>query len=367
VSHHPYKKLSDKAFWRRSVGGVPPHEVDPVGAFSLRINQETKVATAGSCFAQHIARHLRTAGFNYYVVEPGHPILSANVRERHNYGVFSARYGNIYTARQLWQLLRRAYGEFSPEEDAWIEQDGSIKDPFRPTTQPGGFVSVAEMHADRRQHFTAVREMFETLDVFVFTLGLSECWLSLADGAVFPLCPGVEGGVFDAKKHAFYNQTVEDVVADMSAFVDRLRAINASANIILTVSPVPLVATAEPEAHVLAATTYSKAVLRVATEMLCKRYEHVHYFPSYEIITGAFNRGRYYSADLRNVTEKGVAHVMRLFLQHAAETASKEPISEEEQVRPADNFLARAQAFVEVECDEVALDRPEAGSSQGAR
>src|SRR5688572_15492645 len=85
LSTHPYKQLSDKAFWRRSVGGVPSHEVDPVGAFSLRITPETKVATAGSCFAQHIARHLRAAGFNYYVVEPGHPILPTKVREKHNY------------------------------------------------------------------------------------------------------------------------------------------------------------------------------------------------------------------------------------------------------------------------------------------
>jgi hypothetical protein len=333
-------------------------DVDPVAAFPLRINQETKVATAGSCFAQHIARHLRKSGFNYYVAEAGHPLLLSEIREKHNYGLFSARYGNVYTARQLWQLFRRAYGEFTPEEGAWIEADGSVKDPFRPTTQPGGFVSVAEMHADRSQHLAAVREMFETLDVFVFTLGLTECWISRADGAVFPLCPGVEGGVFDAEKYGFYNQTVEDVVADMSAFLDRLSAINEAAEIILTVSPVPLMATAEPEAHVLAATTYSKSVLRVATEILRKRYKRVHYFPSYEIITGSFNRGRYYSDDLRNVTEDGVAHVMRLFLQHATE---KEPVvtTKEERVNPADDFAARTQAFVEVECDEVALDRPQ--------
>jgi hypothetical protein len=367
LSKHPYKQLSNKAFWRRSVSDVPWAEVDPAAAFSLRIDRKTKVATAGSCFAQHIARHLRKAGFNYYVVEPGHQIIPPQVLEKHNYGLFSARYGNIYTARQLWQLFRRAYGEFTPVEDAWIEADGSVKDPFRPSTQPGGFVSVAEMQADRRQHLGAVREMFETLDVFVFTLGLTECWLSRADGAVFPLCPGVEGGVFDAKKHGFYNQTVDDVVADMSAFLDRLSAVNEAAEVILTVSPVPLMATAEPEAHVLAATTYSKAVLRVAAETLRKRYKHVHYFPSYEIITGSFNRGSYYSADLRNVTEDGVAHVMRLFLQHATETESEVRPEEPQTTSSGEDFVARAQALVEVECDEVALDRPDERSSHAAR
>jgi hypothetical protein len=356
LSAHPYKKLPDKAFWRRSLTGKPASEVDPVGEFALKIAPETKVATAGSCFAQHIARHLRSSGFNYYVAEPGHTILSPGLRREHNYELFSARYGNVYTARQLWQLMLRAYGEFSPAEAAWVEPDGSVKDPFRPSTQPGNFISVPEMEEDRRQHLAAVRTMFETLDVFVFTLGLTECWQSRADGAVFPLCPGVEGGVFDAGKYAFYNQTVDDVVGDMSSFIDRLATINEKAEVVLTVSPVPLMATAEPDAHVLAATTYSKAVLRVAAETLRRRYERVHYFPSYEIITGSFNRGRYYSDDLRNVTEEGVGHVMRLFLQHATINApvAKPP---EEAAASEDQFVASAAAVLQVECDEVALDK----------
>jgi hypothetical protein len=355
MADHPYRNLPDKAFWRRSVAAAKPHTVDPVGAFDLRLTPETRVATAGSCFAQHIARHLRNSGFNYYVTERGHPIIPESVRGRHNYGMFSARYGNIYTARQLLQLFLRAYGRFSPLEDAWFEQDGSVLDPFRPTVQPHGFISVAEMHADRRQHFAAVREMFETLDVFVFTLGLTECWASRVDGAVFPLCPGVEGGSFDAEKHVFQNQDVNEIVSDMSEFINNLSSVNMNASVVLTVSPVPLIATAEPDAHVLSATTYSKSVLRVAAEMLRRRHPHVQYFPSYEIVTGTFSRGRYFAQDLRNVTEEGVAHVMRVFLEHAIAGGPLHgpvPLENEQ-----DDFIARAEEFVQVECDEVALDR----------
>jgi hypothetical protein len=348
--------LPDKAFWRRSVAAVAPAKVDPVGLFDLRINLETKVATAGSCFAQHIARYLRKSGYCYYVAEPGHPILPARVRESHNYGLFSARYGNIYTARQLWQLFERAYGRFEPSEDAWEKAPDAFLDPFRPTTQPGGYVSRDELIADREQHLAAVRKMFETLDVFVFTLGLTECWRSTDDGAVFPVCPGVEGGTFDPSRYEFYNQSVEDVLADLTAFRDGLEAVNPQAQIIFTVSPVPLVATAEPHAHVLSATTYSKSVLRVAAEAMRQKFANVHYFPSYEIITGAFNRGAYYAPDLRNVVEDGVAHVMRLFMAHATAgaeaSAVKSDLASEE-----DEHLTIASRLVEVECDEIALDR----------
>ena len=353
---HPYKSLPDKAFWKRSVAGPPPADVDPVGVFDLRITPETKVATAGSCFAQHIARYLRDSGYNYYVAEPGHPIVPASIRAKNNYGLFSARYGNIYTARQLWQLFQRAYGKFTPHEAVWKEAEDIFLDPFRPSTQPGGFISAEEVEADRKQHLAAVREMFENLDVFVFTLGLTECWRSREDGAVFPLCPGVEGGSFDENRYEFYNQTVEDIVDDLTNLRNALAEVNPEASIVFTVSPVPLVATAQPGENVLSATTYSKSVLRVAAETMRRRFDNVHYFPSYEIITGAFNRGAYYAGDLRNVVETGVGHVMRLFMAHATGSAPGTKPSPPA-VANDDDHLEAAGRLIEVECDEVALDK----------
>src|SRR5581483_11293590 len=131
MSQHPYKSLPGKAFWRLAVAGPSMADVDPVGTFGLTIDENTKVATAGSCFAQHIARYLKNSGFCYYVAEPGHPILPPGARSRQNYGLFSARYGNIYTARQLWQLFQRAYGQFVPAEDVWEKEPGVFVDPFR--------------------------------------------------------------------------------------------------------------------------------------------------------------------------------------------------------------------------------------------
>jgi len=360
MAPHPYKSLPDKAFWRRSVAQPAMGDVNPVGTFDLRLTPEMKVATAGSCFAQHIARHLKASGFNYYIAEQGHPVLPQNVRDAHGYGLFSARYGNLYTARQLWQLIERAYGRFDPEEAPWIDADGTVRDPFRPTIQPGNFASVAEMLADRAQHLARVREMFENLDVFVFTLGLTECWESQADGAAFPLCPGVEGGEFDPDKYAFRNQDVSDVLGDMNAFFARLKEINPKAQAILTVSPVPLMATAEPGAEVLSATTYSKSVLRVAAETLRKEHDYIHYFPSFEVITGAYNKGSYYADDLRNVTDEGVGHAMKLVLKYAIQGAADDLASapkKDPDPTPESASAAAAKAFTEVECDEAALDK----------
>jgi GSCFA family len=363
---HPYKSAPDRNFWRKSVADPSPSDVDPVGEFRLKISPTDKVATAGSCFAQHISRYLSNSGFNYYVAEPGHPILPESVRKENNYGVFSARYGNIYTSRQLLQLIERAYGHFQPKDDCWQEASDVFLDAFRPTVQPGGYVSELEMRLDREQHLASVRSMFEELDVLVFTLGLTECWVSRADGAAYPICPGASGGTFDPLRYEFRNETVDEVLANMTSFLMMLARVNPQAQVVLTVSPVPLIATARADQHVLTATTYSKSVLRVAAEMLTSRFQHVHYFPSYEIITGAFNRGSYFADDLRSVKEEGVAHVMRLFLKHA--TSAAEDLAADDKptqtarklTKPrvsADDLLKRSQQIIDVECDEVALDR----------
>ena len=97
VKRHPYSDLPERAYWKRSVGGVPREEVDPAAGLPFRIGACDKVATAGSCFAQHIARHLRASGFAYLVTEKAHPLIGSEAAEAAGYGLFTARYGNIYT------------------------------------------------------------------------------------------------------------------------------------------------------------------------------------------------------------------------------------------------------------------------------
>lgn len=357
MSSHPYKNLPDSSFWSRSIGTIAAGEVDPVVKADFQIGECDRVATAGSCFAQHIARYLDANGFNYFVTESAHPIVPPALVKDFNYGVFSARFGNIYTSRQLLQLWKRVHGEFQPTDDVWCANDGSLIDPFRPQIQPGGFSTLEEYRADRAQHFASVRRMFAELDVFVFTLGLTECWVSSVDGAAFPLCPGVAGGTFDPQRYQFVNLSVNEVVADMLEFIDRLRQENPRAKIILTVSPVPLMATAENR-HVLVSTTLSKSVLRVAAETISNSLPRVAYFPSYEIITGNFSRGRYYAEDLRSITEAGVSHVMRLFMKHYAGNTSPPPAGQAvAHETKSDQHTSRMVELVQVNCDEEALDQ----------
>ncbi len=317
------------------------------------IGKSDAVATAGSCFAQHIARTLADEGFNYLVTERA-PLTPAATEE--NFGVYPARFGNLYTVAQLLQLFDRAHGLFEPLESSWVRSDGALVDPFRPLIQKAGFASDQALEDDREAHLAAVRKMFAACSVFIFTLGLTEGWISKADGAAFPLAPGVAGGMYDPALHGFKNFTVAEMAGDLSSFVRKLRTANPLVKIVLTVSPVPLVATFE-DRHVLVSTVYSKSALRVVAQMVSETFENVAYFPSYEIVTGPQSRGRYFGGDSREVNADGVARVMSVFRRHfLREVAEPRALSGRNTPRTVDvprGIDLELQALI---CDEETLD-----------
>jgi len=345
---HPYEQLPDHQFWRRAVAMLPPAAVDPIAEVPFRISATDKVATAGSCFAQNLAPALRARGLNYYVAESAPAGLTPDEAWRRNYGRFSCRFGNIYTARQLLQTMRRAYGRLAPDVDAWTTSEGRFVDPFRPTAEPDGFATLDALHADRASHLESVRRMMETLDVLIFTMGLTECWQTRGEGAVVPLAPGVAGGTFDPNEFVFCNPRAGEIAADLLAFADELAAINARAKVILTVSPQPLTATYRP-IHALVANAVTKAALRAAVDEVCTQRPGIAYFPAYEIVTMPGNAMRFFADNQRTVTPLGVAHVMRLFFKHFAMETTAAPT---QQIDAA----AEAQRLATAACEEDALD-----------
>lgn len=368
----PYAKLPDSSFWRRAVAKIPAEDVDPITNVLFTISRNDAIATAGSCFSQHISKMLVDNGFFYLVTETA-PTSSSAANE--NFGVFPARFGNIYTTRQLLQLFLRAYNKFKPVDNFWT-CDGSFVDPFRPKIQECGFSTLDALEEDRSNHMAAVRQMFERCNVFIFTLGLTEAWASTVDGAVFPLPPGVAGAAEDPNLYEFVNFGVTEMISDLVLFIKELRFVNPFVKVILTVSPVPLIATYEPK-HVLVATAYSKAALRVVAETVEQQVSDVMYFPSYEIITGVHTRARYIADDLREVTPEGVARVMSIFKKHylitpedLAEAGTSyhsavkvNPLKSELSVARNDTFSGTLEELAAYErdlhvviCEEIAID-----------
>jgi hypothetical protein len=321
----PYQNLPKRSFWRSAVAERNGPGYPDIYRKKFDLKPTDKIATAGSCFAQHIARHLRKRAFTVLDLEPAFHLTSQATAHSFGYGLYSARYGNIYTARQLHQLCLEAIGKHQPAISVW-KKDDRYFDALRPSVEPQGLASPEEVAEHRKAHLKFVRKLLETADVFVFTLGLTEAWIHTDSGTVYPTAPGTIAGSFDPAVFEFKNFTYGEVYSDIELFWQLIKEINPKIRMILTVSPVPLTATAGSE-HVLAATTYSKSVLRAAAGCFAAQNRDVDYFPSYEIISGFPSKAAFFEDNCRNVTDTGVETVMEIFFgQHGNAGAAQEDL-----------------------------------------
>ncbi len=343
----PYSRRPARAFWKNGVAADLPTNT---GLYRKRyaITRSDRIATAGSCFAQHIARNLRQRDYTVLDVEPAPRLLQADDAARFGYGLYSARYGNIYTSRQLLQLLQEAFEGRDPGNIVWQKGDRFF-DALRPGVEPEGLGSAMDVRRHRASHIAKVASLFRDTDLFVFTFGLTETWIDRASGTVFPTAPGTIAGEFDPARFAFLNLDFQDVWRDFVAARRILRQINPEIRFLITVSPVPLTATATDQ-HVLAATIYSKSVLRAVAGRLYDRFPDVDYFPSYEIIGTPFMRSIFYGDNLREVADDGVATVMETFFaEHGDETAGAVP-----QTKPARRPTTKNEETVV--CEDILLE-----------
>jgi hypothetical protein len=308
---NPYENLPPIASWRNAIVNKTPHEIRGLWRPKAPLERSHKVATFGSNFSQHFARALKQRGYAWFDAEPSPDIFIPAIQKKYNYGVCSARTGFIYTVAALRQWVSWAVGTTTPPEEVW-EARGRFFDPFRPAIEPNGFATAKELLASREMVLRAIRNIVLTADRFFFSLGQTEGWISGSKGYNYAICPGTVAGKFDSNNHSFKNHTFAEIHSDLSWVIETICNLNRKMRFLLTVSPVPLTATASGM-HVLTATTFSKSLLRAVAGTMADNFEVVDYFPSYEIVTAPPFNGMFYEPNKRSVSELGITFVMEHF------------------------------------------------------
>jgi hypothetical protein len=315
---NPYKNLPLKAFWKEAVASKNMFDIEGLWEPKFDIRPEDKVVTFGSCFAQHIGRALANRGFSWFISELPPENMPLEQITHHNYNIFSARTGNIYTSSLLYQWVQWSLNEASIPDEIW-SKDNRFYDPFRPNIHPNGFENVDELKASLKITVNNFYQCIKKAKYFVFTLGLTESWLNSKYGYEYPTCPGTVAGDFNEKIHIFKNQSYEEIKDKTISSIELMLKINPTLRFILTVSPVPLTATKSGK-HVLVATMSSKSILRAVADSVSQSFNYVDYFPSYEIINSPSFGGVFFEPNKRNVNHIGVNFVMEQFFNGLTDT-----------------------------------------------
>lgn len=310
---HPYADLPPTAFWRSAVTEARAETMHLLYQPKFRLPANAAIATAGTCFARALIPTLRQTGLTLLDAEPAPEAASPELAERFGYGMYSGRYGHIYTARQMLQLVQEIAGGEPDPAHVWM-RDGRYFDALRPLVEPDGLASAAEVLAMRRAHLARLEPMLRGATHLFLTLGLTEAWACRDTGRVFPTAPGAVAGDFDPDRHEFMNFGYAETLYDLHALRDALHGLNPDMKIIINVSPVGLIATGSGR-HVLEATTRSKAILRAAVGDFADAHDDLDYFPAYEVVTNPAARGAFWDEASRNISAEGIRAVMSVFLR----------------------------------------------------
>ncbi len=295
---------------------IPDHAKHPRNKFNMLpfvethkiMDKSTPIGSAGSCFAVEIAQVLQKENFNYVITELGDNPQEEAIIDGYTVGsgeaMYSANFGILFNTPSLRQIAEKAFKEREFNKYLIDAENGFYMDPYRENVY---FGTEKAFLKDYPKHIEAIKQSLLQSDVFIFTAGLNECW-QLKDGTVISRNP--RNGLHHLIEHRVL--TVEENINNIITFFNITKRHNPNFKLILTLSPVPLLATGRADHHhIIEANTHSKAILRVAIEEAVKSHPDIYYLPSYELVTECMPNP--WKADHRHVTPETVSKVIDMF------------------------------------------------------
>jgi hypothetical protein len=179
------------------------------------IDSKTTIVAFGSCFAQHISTYLSQRNYDIATAKDGAHGDAYLVR-------FGEGLVNTFVIRQQFEW---AFENWIPEQDFWPSYDA----------RAFGYEETIRV---------STRAILDSADLFIITLGLSEVWYDEVTGGAFWRAVPTEK--YDPARHKFRVSSVADNVDNIKAIYRLIRKYRPSARVILTLSPIPLVATFRP-------------------------------------------------------------------------------------------------------------------------
>lgn len=253
------------------------HGLKPAERF---VTKATPILAFGSCFASNIRVHLQDRGYN---------VLTNKSSKAH---VTKMGDGLLHT-HAILQQFEWVWENKVPVAPLW--------DQYNP--EEFGFNEPARIET---------KELFETAELFIITLGLSEIWFDEPTGEVFWRVPPREK--IDPARHKFRVASFSETKENIHRICQLIQTHNSSAKIVITVSPVPLAASFR-ELSALSANAASKSIVRAAVDEFFREEaqdsERLFYFPSYDVVTSAFDNQ--FFPDRRHVNLEVLDFNMKVF------------------------------------------------------
>ena len=245
-----------------------------------KFNLNSRVLTAGSCFAEVI----------------GNKVASYKVQSLVN------PFGTIFNPVSLFKLLAAAIGPAPEFTGELLERDGRwyAYDLHSSFTAPTRALLIARI----QEQFVETRAFLKNANLLILTLGTAVGYIHKASNTLVANCHKVPQQQF--QKKIISTAAIIEAFAPLYA---NLKAFNPDITVLFTVSPVRHLK------ETLELNSVSKSVLRVACHELTQQFPEVQYFPAYELMLDDLRDYRFYKADMLHPTEVAENYIWQKFSQ----------------------------------------------------
>ncbi len=279
-------------------------KIDP----KFKFRREDKFYAIGSCFARGLEQSLVGRRITVESAAPEFAKLKALAKGSSGLG-FINKYNTFSILNELrWALDPAAV---FPVQSIAEVSEGIWSDPHtNPTLKLAGLEETLE----RRSLMQRVTKRIIQCRAVIITLGLVEVWRDLQADVHINCTPIPSLFKTQPDRYEFHLSSFAQNWANLEAIHALLsRWAHPGLHVVITVSPVPLMATFSPM-DVVVANTYAKSLLRAVAQEWAQAHDNVDYFPSYEIVQNS-DRAAVWERDLRHVKGAGVQHIMELFME----------------------------------------------------
>lgn len=230
---------------------------------SQKISYSDNIFLIGSCFTDHIGRRLQELKFNILQNPNGILFDPVSVSKSLNSYIDLKQYNHpdLFYLNELWQSWNH-HSVFSG-------------------------MSVPEVINRINLSQAKAHEHLKKSAWLIITLGSSFLYQLTENNQPVANCHRAPGQWF--KKHLLF---ASETIQSLEETIQKLQVFNAGIKIIFTISPVRHIRDGVVENN------RSKAALIEAVHHLTEKYEHIYYFPAYELVIDVLRDYRFYDIDL---------------------------------------------------------------------
>ncbi len=243
-----------------------------------KMTHEDVVLLVGSCFSEHIGKHLSDLKFN----------------------VSSNPFGIVFNPKSMATTLLRIIDKNYFNATDVFEKDGLWYSLHAHSSVYGE--SQQQLLDKLNLHIDQWNEQLKNAHWLTLTFGSAFVYKHIEQEQIVANCHKLPQALFE--KHLLQ---VTEIVEDYNLLINKLHQFNPNLRIVFTVSPVKHLRDGVVENSV------SKAILIHAIHQLINLHKTAAYFPAYELVNDDLRDYRFYESDMAHPNKSAIDYVWKRF------------------------------------------------------